>query len=92
MNGDDVKTINKSIGRNTAVSIGVVVSIVIGVAALATIIAKQGAVVEAHIDAPLFHENMLERLENDYVQRGELNQRLLNIERSIMRIENVIIN
>ena len=84
MNGEEVKKINGTINRSSAISIGVVV-VMIGatfwiVSTMTNVQAKVQTV-----------EETVQTLDDDFVPRRELDQRLMNIESTLIRIEKSII-
>ena len=84
MNGDQEKKFHSTINRSSAISIGLVV-VIIGAAVW---IASSTTRVQAEVEAVT---KITSELNEDFVPRRELDQRLSNIEDSVLRIEKYII-
>ena len=84
MNGNDAKKLNGTINRHTGVSIGLIIALMGVVWWFATTNTRIEAAVESNT-------REVSTLNEDFMPRGELNQRLLNIEGGIERIEGYLL-
>ena len=75
---------NGTINRQSAISVGVVVLIIAAVVWIVSATTKTEAQIENVAE-------VVRNLDDDYVPRRELDQRLKNIEGSVERIENYLI-
>tara|TARA_Y100000310_G_C20113547_1_gene548230 strand:+ start:199 stop:486 length:288 start_codon:yes stop_codon:yes gene_type:complete len=76
--------------KNSTISIGLVVLIIVVVIFIVRIEAqaqKNSFVISEHITSPIFHENIINKIDSNFIPRLELDQRLRNIEESMVRIE-----
>ena len=77
MNGDQAKKLNGNITKHTSVSIGLILAL----AGVVWFFASSNATIQAEVG----------NIKNDYMPRGELNQRLLNIEDDVEETKDAVV-
>ena len=71
----------------TRISIALAIVLIGGVASMVAMSASLTTKVEAHIIAPLIHENIVDRLNEDYVPRNEYEATLKSMQLDIHSIK-----
>jgi len=80
MNGDDVKKLNNTINKQSVISVGLMI-IIIGAVITGTVF-----ITKVRADVDNFGNEVVE-IKSDYIPRGELDQRLMNIEEGQKRLQ-----